>query len=371
MPSSIVICCDGTWNSADQEKKKVKVNGEEVEEICVTNVLKIACRLCKRTKNGEHQIVYYDQGVGTGNLADRIGGGAFGDGLTANINDTYRFLIANYEPGDRIYIFGFSRGAYTARSIAGMIRRCGILRRDAVRQYPEARALYASGTPATDPIAVKFREANAIEPETPIQCIGVWDTVGALGIPLRAFGSANQKKFQFMDTGLSHVVKFAFHALAVDEHRHPFLPTLWETKPDIDQTVQQVWFAGAHSDVGGGYPEQGLSDLALDWMMDAAKTAGLEVDAGVVAKLPTSPNPKQKVHNSKSAIYLFSGADRTVGGTKFGTEYFHKSIVERWRDGWADGTEKGEYRPKPLLPHTARLDALAKETLKDEIYPVS
>lgn len=369
--ASLVLCCDGTWNSADQEKRKIDVKGKVVEELCVTNVLKIACRLCKKKKDGSLQIVYYDQGVGTGNLADRVGGGAFGDGLQANINDSYRFLVANYEPGDSIYLFGFSRGSYTARSIAGMIRRCGILRRDAVRSYPEARALYQSGTPAVDPAAVKFREAFAIEPATPIQCVGVWDTVGALGIPLRAFGSANQKKYQFMDTGLSRSVKFAFHALAVDEHRHPFLPTLWETQPDAGQTVQQVWFAGAHSDVGGGYPEQGLSDLALDWMMEAARTAGLEVDDDVVGKLPTAPDYKQKVHNSKSAIYLFSGADRTVGGTKFGTEYFHKSIVERWRDGWTDGTEKGEYRPKPLLPHTARLDALAKETLKNEIYPIS
>src|SRR5437764_9637089 len=195
--ASLVLCCDGTWNCADQAKRKVEVKGRVVEEICVTNVLKIACRLCKRKEDGDLQIVYYDQGVGTGNLADRIGGGAFGDGLTANINDSYRFLIANYEPGDKIYIFGFSRGAYTARSIAGMIRRCGILRRDKVRQYPEARALYASGTAATAPAAVAFREANAIEPATPIQCVGVWDTVGALGIPLRAFGSANQKRFQF------------------------------------------------------------------------------------------------------------------------------------------------------------------------------
>jgi uncharacterized protein (DUF2235 family) len=367
MSSSIVICCDGTWNSADQEKKKVLVKGKEVEELCVTNVLKIACRLCKTKTDGSRQMVYYDQGVGTGNLADRIGGGAFGDGLENNINDAYRFLVANYLPGDSIFLFGFSRGAYTARSIAGMIRRCGILRRETVRQYPEAKAMYRSGIAATDPVAVKFRTDYAIETDTPIQCVGVWDTVGALGIPLRAFGSANQKKYQFLDTGLSHVVKFAFHALAIDEHREPFLPTLWETKPDAGQTVQQVWFAGAHSDVGGGYPENGLSDIALNWMMDSAKTAGLEVDAGVVDDLPTNPDYKQKVHDSKSLIYTFSGADRKVGGTTFNTEYFHKSIVERWRDGAIDG----KYRPTPLTPHAARLDALANGQLNDPIYPVS
>jgi uncharacterized protein (DUF2235 family) len=363
--SSIVICCDGTWNSADQEKKKVMVKGVEVEELCVTNVLKIACRLCKKKKDGSLQLVYYDQGVGTGNLADRIGGGAFGDGLQANINDAYRFLVANYEPGDSIFIFGFSRGAYTARSIAGMIRRCGILRRDAVRQYPEARALYRSGILATDAAAVKFREANAIETETPIQCVGVWDTVGALGVPLGVFEALNEKKYQFLDTSLSHVVKFAFHALAVDEHRKPFLPTLWATEPAPGQTLRQVWFAGAHSDIGGGYPEQGLSDLALDWMMDSAKTAGLEVDDDVRRTLGTAPNYKQDVHISlKGAQVVLGAADRQVGATKFKSEYFHRSLVERWRD-------RPDYRPKPLQPHAARLNALAKETLKDEIYPVS
>jgi uncharacterized protein (DUF2235 family) len=365
--ASIVLCCDGTWNSADQAKKKLVVDGKMVEELCVTNVLKLACRVAKRRADGPLQIVYYDQGVGTGNLADRIGGGAFGDGLESNINDAYRFLVANYEPGDSIYLFGFSRGAYTARSIAGMIRRCGILRRDAVRQYPDAKMLYRRGVMADHPDAVKFRTDNAIEADTPIHCVGVWDTVGALGIPLRAFGAWNQKEYQFHDTGLSRAVKFAFHALAIDEHRQPFLPTLWETAPDPGQTVQQVWFAGAHSDVGGGYPEHGLSDLALDWMLAAAQTAGLEIDGGVVGKLPTAPDSKQKVHDSKSAIYTFSGADRTVGGTKFKTEYFHKSIVERWRDGAIDG----KYRPKPLQPHAVRLDALAKGPLNDAIYPVS
>ncbi|HXA17066.1 MAG TPA: DUF2235 domain-containing protein [Thermoanaerobaculia bacterium] len=361
--SSIILCCDGTWNSADQEKKKVEVNGKATEELCVTNVLKLACRVAKKKADGSLQIVYYDQGVGTGNLADRIGGGAFGDGLEGNINDAYRFLVANYEPGDSIYLFGFSRGAYTARSIAGMIRRCGILRRDAVRQYPDAKILYRSGVKSDNPAAVTFKNAYAIEPDTPIQCVGVWDTVGALGIPLRAFGAWNQKEFQFLDTSLSRAVKFAFHALAIDEHRHPFLPTLWESQPDPGQMVQQVWFAGAHSDVGGGYPEHGLSDIAYDWMMASAKTAGLEFDEKVVSALPTSPDYKQNVHNSKSIVYTFSGADRTVGATKFKTEYFHRSILERWRDI--------DYRPTPLKPHAARLDALAKGPLNDPIYPVT
>ncbi len=351
--ASLVICCDGTWNSADQKE----VGGE----LCVTNVLKIACRLRKKSDGGALQIVYYDQGVGTGNFFDRVQGGATGEGFEANINDAYRFLLANYQPGDDIYLFGFSRGAYTARSIAGMIRRCGILRREHVKKYPDAKALYRSGVKAADPSAVKFRGDYAIEVDTPIRCVGVWDTVGALGIPLRAFAGANQRKFQFLDTSLSSRVSFAFHALAVDEHRGPFAPTLWTTPPVDGQTVQQVWFAGAHSDVGGGYPEHGLSDLALGWMMECASTAGLEVDAPVVAALGAAPDHKQKVHDSKSALYTFSGIDRTVG--QYPTEYFHRSLIEKWRDD-------PDYRPNPLRPHARRLDALAGSALAGAIYAV-
>ena len=355
IPSRIVICCDGTWNSADQEA----VNGQ----LCVTNVLKIACRLKKATTAGQLQIVYYDQGVGTGNALDRIVGGAFGDGLEANIHDAYRFLIANYEPGDKIYIFGFSRGAYTARSIAGMIRRCGILRRDKVREYPNAKKIYQTTRKAEDAEAAAFRQGAAIEPDTPIQCVGVWDTVGALGIPLRAFGRQNKEKYEFLDTRLSKAIKYAFHALAIDEHRGPFKPTLWDSDPVEGQTVQQVWFAGAHSDVGGGYPEHSLSDITLDWMIDAATTAGLEFDPIVLAALkPDPPDPLQKAHDSKKGLYnVQPGLDRTVGA--FRTEYFHQLLVERWN-------KDPKYRPKSLQPHEARLKSLSTAS-GGPIYPVA
>jgi uncharacterized protein (DUF2235 family) len=356
IPSRIVICCDGTWNSADQGA----VNGE----LCVTNVLKIACRLKKETDAGELQIVYYDQGVGTGNALDRIVGGAFGDGLEANIHDAYRFLIANYEPGDKIYIFGFSRGAYTARSIAGMIRRCGILRRDKVREYPNAKKIYETTRKAEDAAAVEFRKLAAIEPETAIQCVGVWDTVGALGIPLRAFGRQNKKKYEFLDTRLSKAVKYAFHALAIDEHRGMFAPTLWDSDPVPGQTVQQVWFAGAHSDVGGGYPEHSLSDIALEWMMEAATTAELEFDPGVIAALkpPNGPDPLQKAHDSRKGFYnVQPSLDRPVGA--FRTEYFHQRLVERWQ-------KDPSYRPKSLERHEARLKSISIAA-GGPIYPVA
>ena len=355
MAKNLVLCCDGTWDSADQEKK----NGE----LCVSNVLKIAVRMKKRTANGNLQIVYYDNGVGSGNALDKIEGGAFGEGLDANVNDVYRFLIANYEPGDAIHLIGFSRGAYTARSIAGMIRRCGILRRECVKQYPEAKALYRSGVKSSDPTAVKFRKDFAIEDDTAIQCVAVWDTVGALGIPVRGFAGFNEEKYGFLDTTLSSAVKFAFHALSVDERRGPFKPTLWVSQPVAGQTVQQAWFAGVHSDIGGGYPEHGLSDLTLNWIMDCLRTAGAETDPAVVAALGTKPDPMQAIHNSLKGIFRLDTFDRQIGATQFKTEYFHQSLVQKWK-------AQPAYRPKSLKAHEARLQALAAGPLPDAIYPV-
>jgi len=358
--ASLVLFCDGTWNRADQVTKDGKP--------CVTNVLKLAVRTKKKTENGKQQIVYYDQGVGTGNLADRLIGGLLGEGLVANVIDSYRFLIANYVPGDDIYLFGFSRGAYTARCIAGLVSRCGILRRDQVRRYNDALRIFHTTRAGTDPEAVKFRAESAIEEVTPIRCIGVWDTVGALGIPLRGF--PNKAKYEFLDTRLSRSAQFAFHALAVDEHRDPFMPTLWDWKdvaPLPSQTIEQVWFAGAHSDVGGGYPEVGLSDIAMNWMMRSAEKAGLEFDSHVVTAFEAPEDLKQNVHPSRTIGYKLTSPhlDRAIGDTSFKTEYFHRSLLQRWQ-------QLGDkYRPKSLVAHRARIESLLASPLTNEIYPVT
>src|SRR5207247_1575013 len=214
----LVLCCDGTWNSADQERNGVPAP---------TNVVKLAYRVAKRDA-ATLQVIYYDQGVGTGNFFDRLAGGAFGDGVEANICDAYRFLIGNYDPGDEIYLFGFSRGAYTVRSIGGMIRKCGILARPCVKHYHAAIELYRDGRHPDQPGPAKFRRDYSIsgaEP-IPVRMIGAWDTVGALGIPLRGFRGLTHARYQFHDTELSDVVQYACHALAIDEHRAPFAPTL-------------------------------------------------------------------------------------------------------------------------------------------------
>jgi len=308
------------------------------------------------------QITYYDPGVGTGNFFDAISGGVLGKGLEDNIYDAYRFLVGNYELGDEIWLFGFSRGAFTARSIGGMIRKCGILRRGAVDKSRAAKDLYHNKVHPDDAEAVAFRKANSVSPDEPIKIkfIGVWDTVGSLGIPKKG-GVAEE--LQFHDTKLSGTVENAYHALAVDEHREPFLPTLWSYIPKRDQKVEQVWFCGAHSDVGGGYPEDDASRLTLLWMLDKAQGAGLKLDEEAVKAFPIAPNPQGQLHKSKGVLYVFSkSVARVIGCAKETsepdpTQSVHESVLKRWD---ADT----QYRPPQLREYFTRTkDPRAEQTL--------
>jgi uncharacterized protein (DUF2235 family) len=344
----LAICCDGTWNTADQEHDGAP---------CPTNVVKLAYRVAKRGRDGVAQIIYYDQGVGTGNAVDRYTGGAVGDGLEENIHDAYRFLVANYEPNDEIFLFGFSRGAFTARSIGGMIRKCGVLRRESVRAYREALDLYRSEQRPADDGPCKFRKDHSVTgaQDIPIRFVGVWDTVGSLGIPLRGLRGLTRQKHQFHDTELSGTVERAYHALAIDEHRAPFEPTLWDYKPKPGQTIEQVWFAGAHSDVGGGYAEAGLSNIALEWMLGKAEQAGLTLDPDAVAAYPIAPDHRADVHVSKNGLYrLTKGIDRALGLTATEprqpdpTQSVHESVLRRW-------DEVPGYRPDALREYFRRV----------------
>ena len=349
----LIICCDGTWNRADQV-----ANGEP----CPTNVVKLAYRVAKRDTMGVPQIVYYDHGVGTGNTIDRMTGGAFGRGLEENIHDAYRFLIANYEKGDEIFLFGFSRGAFTARSLAGMVRNCGILKREAVAEYRNAIGLYRDR--ASDPNhenSRRFRGSFSIcgDESVKIRMIGVWDTVGALGIPIQALGlrRMTRSRHQFHDTELSSSVEYGFHALAIDERRGAFKPTLWADAPK-DHTVEQVWFAGVHSDIGGGYPVAGLSDIALQWMMKkASQVAGLAF--ADFPGHPLHPEPRADRHVSRKGIYrLAPSYNRPIGlrvdlkGNRTdqhdSTQRVHDSVLERWE------ADPG-YRPPQLMEYFQRI----------------
>lgn len=256
----LIICLDGTWNRPDDEHP--------------TNVVKIARNL---VNDYQAQMVYYDMGVGSGGKIDRIVGGGTGFGIQKNLEQGYRFLVENYSPGSTIYIFGFSRGAYTGRSLAGMIYKCGLLAAENAHKVPEVMRKYRTRTHPDDPHMVEYRAQNCVT--NAVEFIGVWDTVGALGVPA-GFVSKKLSDWRngFHDVKLNALVNHAYHAVAVDEFREAFEPTLWKQSSDAspDQVLEQVYFPGAHSDVGGGYADSDLSDIALEWMQTKATKAGLE-----------------------------------------------------------------------------------------------
>ncbi|GAA1941152.1 DUF2235 domain-containing protein [Nocardioides marmoribigeumensis] len=290
----LVVCCDGTWNRADADT--------------VTNIEKIARTIESdptRT-GGVPQQVLYLTGVGTaGYKTDRLLGGAFGFGLFANVKTAYRWLALNYEAGDEIFVFGFSRGAYTARSLAGMIGRVGLLTGEALvdGRLGEACQRYQlreHPKPEWSP-PEQFRKEFCHD-EVPIQFLGVFDTVGALGVP-----GAVRRGHQFHDVRLGSAVVTARQALAIDEPRMKFEPCLWEepVPPWEDGRIRQVWFEGAHSDVGGGYgaKECGLSDTALLWMAAEAQDKGLVLDLDLFERqLKGSPLVR---HNPSKPVYRF------------------------------------------------------------------
>lgn len=314
----LVIFCDGTWNKEDQKSR----DGQP----CPTNVL----RLFELTRTGDGdgcpQIVHYVRGVGN-RWDERLTGGGFGFGISDNIKGAYQFLVSNYDKGDEIFLFGFSRGAFTVRSLAGMIFNVGILRRDVMHLLEEAYSHYRSSDPKWHPrseAAQEFRKSQTHGDET-IKFLGVWDTVGALGAPFGfVLGKLLNQIFptQFHDTKISPIIMNAYHACAIDEKRWPFRPTRMQLtegrKIEAAQAnasgaktekfnYEEAWFPGVHSDVGGGYEQSALSDCALRWMVEKAVRHGLGVnDFSAIKSRPFAPNPLAPMHDSQTAWYRFS-----------------------------------------------------------------
>ncbi len=333
MNKRIVICADGTWNRPEEDLKKD----------FPTNVLRLARAIKPIGKNNVPQQVFYDWGVGS--YYGQVSGGATGKGLHKNIMDDYRYLVQNYAPGDEIYLFGFSRGAYTVRSLCGMINNCGILKRPDARLIQSAFELYKKRGAVNSPRgenSVAFRAAHSHASRT-VKFVGVWDTVGAMGIPLSFLGLFDDKD-EFYDTKIGSNVKVARHAMAIDEHRSDFEPTIWNEKPTMD--LVQVWFAGAHSNIGGSYkpdPDGSLlSDNALDWMIREAGKHGLKIEPHLSQSINKSATAK--LHNSRRSFYRVKKTFyRDIDHGK-GEVIFHKSVKQRW-DSDAD------YRPKNLVKY--------------------
>ncbi|MEG3145036.1 DUF2235 domain-containing protein [Sphingomonas sp. RT2P30] len=392
VPKRLVFCFDGTWNRLDA--------------LTPTNVVLTAESVLPIAHDGKSQAIFYNEGVGTRRL-ERLTGGVFGAGLVENLGNAYRFLTFNYTPGDEIFVFGFSRGAFTARSFVGLLRNCGIVARshagrinEAVKFYrdrtasshpdsPESRHFRAGVSPnvTTEEGEDAWRAANlagykpGAAPLLKVRYVGVWDTVGALGVPARyRLLTFLDRQFHFHDTGLTSMVQSGRHAVAIDEHRADFVPTLWggldvlnaaagSTSQASDAPYQQKWFPGVHCGVGGGGDLRGLSDQALSWVWDGAQRAGLGLDSSpgsrIYELLPDATSALSpfvldrlswfKRAKARVMDTLWRRVDR-VGPTDLND--VSSSAARRWQLDANALPEKVEYRPAPLLKVKDALDAV-------------
>ena len=316
----IVVCADGTWNDPERPNP--------------TNVLRVARAVKPEDDDGVQQVVFYDWGVGS--YYAKLRGGAVGLGIAKNIQDCYRFIVQNYDKGDELFLFGFSRGAYTVRALAGFLNKCGILRRDQADRIPAAFSFYkkASALPGSDE-ADRWRKDRALE-RADVHFVGVWDTVGALGIPTRVFAFVDEQDL-FYDSEIGSKVRYARHAVAIDERREDFNPTLWGERESVD--TKQVWFAGVHADVGGGYPRNGgglLSDVPLAWMADEAAVCGLVLEDHLHGDVANSW--QGALHQSHKGFYRHFRDKRVRKIPVDGV--VHESVKRRH--------EAGGYRSEPL-----------------------
>ena len=390
MAKRIIFCADGTWNGPEPQTGASALDGNdahgELPDVPVTNVVKLFSNLAGRVTPetmalpGEQekvlvdadstttQIAKYIHGVGDSkNILIKLLGGVLGAGIIMRIVRGYTFISRNYSPGDEIHIVGFSRGAYTARALAGMIVKVGLLNpatydvKDKETAYRLGLAAWCKSKSVALQGAGKLTElGNAVinvvqgffgrklKPDglienINIKSVAVWDTVGSLGIPVYA-GDSRFDVYRFTDTALSTQVENGFHAMAIDEMRSDFPITQWDARAG----VIQVWFLGAHADVGGGYArgESGLSDVALQWMTQKLTQAGVSF-ATPLTYIPSTQNIDQAIHTpwKQPPFNFLEQCIRQVPPNST----FHSSVLERWK-------QDANYRPaalsafKPLGP---------------------
>ncbi len=304
MAKQIIICCDGTGN-------KFSVNNTNV--VC----------LYQRIVRDKDQVSFYDPGIGTfsflgtklGQKTGRLLGSALGYGIQQNLTDAYRYLMSNYEPGDKVFLFGFSRGAYTVRVLAGMLHKVGLLQRGGENQIAYALEMYIEQD--NDDVAASYKKTYSHECKP--HFVGVWDTVSSMGAKFNS---------KFLDASLNPDIKNAVHAVSIDEKRRKFPVLLWdEAKKKTGQTLKQVWFAGVHSDVGGFYPERGLSDQSLIWMLEEAQACGLRLKVGWRDQL--RPNPAAMLHESYTGLWKLLGKKqrKLPEGASI-----HQSVIKRMKN---------------------------------------
>lgn len=347
----LVIYLDGTFNTLNNN----------------TNVW----RLKSLTAETADQRVYYSQGVGTVR-SEVVRGGVAGYGIDDEIIDAYTWLVQNFDDGDEIFIFGFSRGAYTARSLSGLIGKCGILKLGAPLSIEQLYARYRSydaptiisllESPLPPNASLEERWLTRYSRPTKIKFVGVWDTVGSMGIP-RTSAEAKVHKYRFLDTHLRLNNEYAFHALALDEHREDFEATFWQKTVKNGEAgppertlehVEQRWFVGCHANVGGGYASDPLPQRPLVWLMNKAGALGLvyrdtvDIDTTQVAP-PVNDSYREFgngfYHLFSKPFYRSVGAAPEKGSTSTTSrinETIDDSVFDRWRTDAA-------YRPENLV----------------------
>ncbi|MFO1069833.1 MAG: DUF2235 domain-containing protein [Geminicoccaceae bacterium] len=403
MTKKLVVCCDGTWNKPRDNtnvRRTYEALRRQLQRPTTVPAGSSGGECCTGASADGDLVLFYDEGVGT-RSAERFTGGAFGAGLSQNVCDAYHFLSQHYAPGDSIYIFGFSRGAYTARSLCGFLQSTrGLIagatlaqvERAYLRYYASRERIVSLGlssiqNDALTAIAGWFSSSVSSDldgfPRHParVRFIGVYDTVGALGIPLPRAERINAPIVGFHNTSLCDVVDHAVQALAIDERRGPYRPAIWRLPDGMaalppGRSCLQVWFPGVHSDIGGGYPDKGIGDLTLGFMLDQALAQGLAVDRSLVSP-GMSPTELPRQHESFDAQWQRLAArfeesgtySRPVGpaarealspgsGPVAGTEMLHVSAVERLgrdvsivtEDDGGERLVSGRYAPASLTP---------------------
>lgn len=321
MSKNIVVFSDGTGQEGGKDNN--------------TNVYKLFNMVENRTNN---QVTFYDRGLGTG--WRKITGNVAGMGISKNIMECYEFIFENFCAGDRIYLFGFSRGATTVRSLSSFIHHFGILPKSRPELIKQAYKIYKKRPNQDDEKGLKEWRGKVDDfigrnhtMWTKIEFLGVWDTVAALGLPFKMLdvlvNLVPAFRHKYHNLRLSECVIHARHALAVDDERLTFHPEIWDKEITSDQTMKQVWFCGMHSDVGGGYEEQNLSDIPLHWMFHEAKENGLLIYPDHRVKL--SPDPDGHMHDSRDSFFtkFYRTRIRSWNIESHGEPVVHESVERR------------------------------------------